>query len=367
MVARADLSLLICMVRTMALVSVGSLLNSPAGAQQAQRSEWCEGRGNPTYDQRINACTEIIGENSGTPEKLARAYGNRGVAYDNKSDAEHAAIDYDEAVRLDPDSASGHRIRGNAYQLKKEYDSAIAEYGEAIRLDPNDVLAHANRGRAYHEKKDYDRAIADASEAIKLDPSFVNAFYNRGLTYHFKRDPDHAIADFNEALRLDPKRPYTAIARGNAYGAKKEWDRAIADYTRAIGMEPVQQSAAYAYGGRCWARFVIGHDLRETFTDCTSALNLRPKDRWSAVARGFVYLKLGDFNRSRALKLDEFNRSKEDFDTALAIDPKTAMALYGRSLAERKSGNGPTADKDLEMARTIQADIAEVVAKYGVQ
>jgi tetratricopeptide (TPR) repeat protein len=356
MVARACRSLLICTIRTVTLVSIGSLLGVPANAQQPQNWEWCSGPGGVNWDQRAKACSAIIESNSETRENLARAYGNRGIAYDNKGEYDHAVRDYDEAVRLDPTSAAGHRFRGNAYKLQKDYDRAIAEYNEAISLDPNDKLAINNRGVSYYVKKDYDHAVADYSEAIRLDPAYALAIYDRGLAYRMKRDTERAIADFDEALRLEPKFVFAFIARGGAYAEKKEFDRAIADYTEAILMEPGGRMVAPAFSGRCWARFMVGRDLQDTLADCTKALNLGPNDAWALNARGFTYLKLG-----------EFDRSITDFDAALTVDSKLAVSFYGRGLARRKAGDGQAADKDMEVARTIRPDIADVVAKYGVQ
>jgi len=307
-------------------------------------------------DQRTSACSAIIESGSETPENLARAYGNRGVAYDNKGEYDRAGRDYDESVRLDPTSASGHRFRGNAYKLKRDYDRAIAEYNEAISLAPNDALAVNNRGAAYYERNDYERAVADYSEAIRLDPAFTAAFYGRGLAYRAKRDTSHAIADFDEAIRLQPKFAPAFIARGAVYLDKKEYDRAIAEYTEALLTEPVERTVTYALFDRCWARFLAGRDLQDALADCTKALSLRPNDAWTLNARGFTYLKLGEFDRSIA-----------DFDAALIVNSKMAVSFYGRGLARRRAGDGQAADKDMEMARTIRADIADAVAEYGVQ
>jgi tetratricopeptide (TPR) repeat protein len=356
MVARAGWSLLVCIIRDVTLVSAGSLLSLPASAQQSQNWEWCSGRGNPTLDQRASACSAIIEPGGETPENLAHAYGNRGVAYDNKGEYDLAARDYDESVRLDPTSASGHRFRGNAYKLQRDYDRAILEYSEAIRLAPNDALAINNRGIVYYAKRYYDRAIADHSEAIRLDPAYTLAFYGRGVAYSAKRDRDHAIADFDEAIRLQPKFASAFVARGNAYASKKEYDRAISEYTEALLVDPPERVVPLALSSRCFVRLVVGRDLQDALADCTKSLNLRPNDASTLNFRGFTCLKLGEFERSIA-----------DFDAALAIEPKLAASLYGRSLARRRAGDGQAADKDLEMAKRILADIADTVAaSYNV-
>jgi tetratricopeptide (TPR) repeat protein len=105
---------------------------------------------------------------------------------------------------------------------------------------------------------------------------------------------------------LEPKFAPAFIARGAEYLDKKEYDRAIDDYTQALLTEPVERTVAYAFIDRCWARFLAGRDLHDALADCTKALNLRPNDAWTLNARGFIYLKLGEFDRSIA-----------DFDAAL--------------------------------------------------
>ena len=68
---------------------------------------------------------------------------------------------------------------GQRLAAKKDYDKALADYDEAIRLDPDSVLAHNNRGGVWYYKKDYDKAIAEFNEAIRLDPNFAGAYDNR--------------------------------------------------------------------------------------------------------------------------------------------------------------------------------------------
>ncbi len=102
-------------------------------------------------------------------------------------------------------------------QTKKQSDvSALAEYDEAIRLNPNSAEAYFYRGclkdySAQHKsaravRHDARRsAIADFDEAIRLGLNFRelrHAYYRRGLAkYNLDRYED-AIVDFDEALRL---------------------------------------------------------------------------------------------------------------------------------------------------------------------
>jgi tetratricopeptide (TPR) repeat protein len=93
---------------------------------------------------------------------------------------------------------------GDGYSEKGDYDRAIADYNESIRLNPNSYAAFGHRGFAYLKKGNYDQAIADINESIRLNPNNPVALANRGFAYLQKGDYDRAIADYSESIRLNP-------------------------------------------------------------------------------------------------------------------------------------------------------------------
>ena len=109
----------------------------------------------------------------------------------------------DEAIRLDPKSATAFTDRASAYKKLGRIDQAIADDTEAIRLDPHTPEFFDNRGLSYAANGEYDRAIADYNEAIRLRPQ-ANFLTNRGDSYQFKGSLDRAIADYDRALQLNP-------------------------------------------------------------------------------------------------------------------------------------------------------------------
>src|SRR4029077_16610560 len=78
-------------------------------------------------EQKLRACTKLIEESARDPEKRAH----------------------------------GHLNRGNAYQFKRDFDSAILEFDQAIRLYPNSPTVYYNRGNAHQARNDFDRSISD--------------------------------------------------------------------------------------------------------------------------------------------------------------------------------------------------------------
>jgi tetratricopeptide (TPR) repeat protein len=174
---------------------------------------------------------------------------SQGSTDSHAGEYDKAIADYNEAIRLDPESILAFMGRGDAYTNKGDYDRALADYNEAIRLNPRSALALSDRGVAYASKGDYDRALADFNEAIRLDPKSAHAFRNRGVLYAHKGDNDRALADFNEAIRLDRKGALTFRDRGDLYMNKGDYDHAIADYNEAIQFDP-NNALAFCNRGR---------------------------------------------------------------------------------------------------------------------
>jgi tetratricopeptide (TPR) repeat protein len=217
--------------------------------------------------------------------------------------------------------------------------------------EKGDKLAEVfnNRGVAYRLKGDYDRATADYAQAIKLNAKFALAFNNRGVAYDHKGDFDRAIQDYDQAIKLKPSAD-AHFNRGNAYLGKSQYASAIDDYNQAIKLKA---DFAAAFDNRCWARAVVGI-LKQALADCNEALRLMPGNAATHDSRGFVFLKM-----------THFDAAVSDYDAALRIDPRLAFALYGRGLA-RLRNEDPVGDADIAAAKTLQADIAEEYARYGM-
>jgi membrane associated rhomboid family serine protease len=140
--------------------------------------------------------------------------------------------------------------------------------------------------------------------------------------------------------------------RGHAWKAKGDVDGAIADYTDAIRLDP---KGAFAYNSRCWARATANRELQHALEDCNEAMRLKPDDANTMDSRGFVYLRL-----------DQLDDAIADYDAALKINPKIAGSLYGRGLAKLRKGNTVGGNADITTAKSIQADITDEFARYGV-
>ncbi|HEY1360865.1 MAG TPA: tetratricopeptide repeat protein [Xanthobacteraceae bacterium] len=265
----------------------------------------------------------------------AHALANRGVAWRAKGDRGRAFADFDEAVRRKPDYAYAFAQRAYTRDAEGDHDRAIADYNEAIRLNPRDAFAFNNRGNAFRSKGEHERAIADYNEALRLDPKYATALANRGRAWRDKGDAARALSDLDEAIRLQPRNGYAWFQRAYTFQARGDNERALADYTESIRFNP-KDAVAFNNRGNAWRS---KGDNERALADYNEALRINPRYVVALNNRGNAWKTKGDIERAIA-----------DYDEAIRVDPGYALAWGNRGNAWRSKRNFDRALGDLTEA-----------------
>lgn len=148
---------------------------------------------------------------------------------------ELAIADFDRAIELDPEYARAYYDRGSAYDARGEMARAIAEYERAQELDPGMAdnnsalcLSHALNLRAHEAMPSCNKAIAADS-----NPYFYDT---RGLVYAQLGDYDAAIQDlqhFVDALS-EQDDPELAAMIEQRQGWIKMLQKSVNPFTPAV-------------------------------------------------------------------------------------------------------------------------------------
>ena len=188
---------------SVAFIVIAVLPMSPVVAQTQQQLNWCLHKDDAFSPAlRIDGCTATIRSGRQSGKDLSRVFYNRAIAYAKKGQYDHAIADFDQAIRLDPDSIFALNNRGAAYARKGQYDDAIADFNEAIRIDASYAITYNNRGIAYAKKGQYDRAIEDFDQAIRFDPKDASALKNRSLAKRLMGNTVGANTEVANALKI---------------------------------------------------------------------------------------------------------------------------------------------------------------------
>ncbi len=190
-----------------------------------------------------------------------------------------SAVSYlNEFIRLKPDRADAYCLRGQAKLKLHQYAEAIMDFNQAIRRDPNaahyhDVYYHL--GQAKNGLKQYKAAIADLNVYISRDPDnylATFAYYYRGIAKFSLGDYDEAITDFNRSIISKPDYADAYYYRGEAKRSSEQHSefQARTDYTIAILIQPDFHEA---YFGRATSHYSQGR-LFHAVTDARAALKI---------------------------------------------------------------------------------------------
>ena len=128
-------------------------------------------------------------------------------------DFDRAMADFDEAIRLRPDSALAYHHRGNAWSGKGEPARALADYEAAIRIDPNNLILKSTpnlRARAaiargeelYAQGKYYD-AVRQYQKALSIQPNRSLANFRMGEAFFQQKNYQAAANAFRESLATE--------------------------------------------------------------------------------------------------------------------------------------------------------------------
>ncbi len=146
-------------------------------------------------------------------DKVPDAYRGRASAYFQLGRYSEAMTDYEKAVQLAPNEASGYIGRGNIYLKRQEYSQAVKQFSSAISLDPGHALAYYNRGTSYGHMQQIDAAISDFSRAIEIKKEYADAYFNRGIMRLQNRDTSGACSDFSAAAAFHQERAIELIMK----------------------------------------------------------------------------------------------------------------------------------------------------------
>ncbi len=260
-----------------------------------------------------------------------------------------------------------------ARRTKDDVAKAIESFEQAIKLDPNSALAYARIAEAYNQMPNYPyaspreafpKAKAAAERAIAIDPTLSEAHTAMGNTLtSFDWNWTEAEKSFNRALELDPNSATAHYRFATEYlvsvGRTKE---AASEVEKALEIEPLDPnmvanlSRAYLYNGereraleqsrRAYeadpgfviARLIYGLTLNamgmytEAIALSEKGLQNDPTNQHMLLVAGYAYGRSGRREKANAIieKFREISRTQY-------VIPSFIAAVYGAKGEKEKA------------------------------
>ena len=161
-------------------------------------------------------------------DQLAEAHASLAVTlcYEEQKFIE-AESEYRQAIKLNPNFATGHYFYGSFLTLTGRHSEAIAEKRKARELEPSSLLFNWGVGWVLLNAGQYDDAIAEFHQTLEMDPNYPLAITLLGMAYLQKQQYDQAIATLQERVKLNPTRSGPLANLGYAYAAAGQREKAL--------------------------------------------------------------------------------------------------------------------------------------------
>jgi len=215
----------------------------------------------------------------------ARAYFYSGMVLAELGRLNAAALELNEAVRLDPRQPQYLIFQANVFSRLKQNElalDALATLGDELtrpqfetawlrlvsdtyyrleRFDevlkvldllsrrvPDDARVDLLRGQAYVVKGDFDRALEAFKKSLQKSPEYAPAQFEVGKIYYQRNELEASQKALGEAVRLDPHQPGYFLKLGQVCLALGQHEKAIEYLTNVERSDPGLAQTYYALG-----------------------------------------------------------------------------------------------------------------------
>jgi tetratricopeptide (TPR) repeat protein len=149
-----------------------------------------------------------------------------------------ATVRLKKALDLDPKCWFAHANLGLIRQSQGKPDEAIEHFRKAIELNPKHLIARANLGRALAEQGMLEEAAVHFRAAVDLAPADAGSRVNLGNALLEQGKLAEAVDQYEKGVEIDPGLLHARLGLAEALSRQRDFEAAIAQYRSAHGIDP---------------------------------------------------------------------------------------------------------------------------------
>lgn len=160
---------------------------------------------------------------------------------------DEALKEFQETVRLAPESSLANYWLGKAYFYRQDKDQAEKAFNKVLQLDPKNYYAMASLGRLYSfDKTKLDQAEKLLQQALEESPDNLEAHFDLGRVYAMKGEQQKAMREFAITFAKEGEFALYHFEMGRIFEAWGEKNRALQQYHRTLVFNPQFADAGQA-------------------------------------------------------------------------------------------------------------------------
>lgn len=281
---------------------------------------------------------------------LSQAYTLRALIYQEKGNFVNALNDFNEALKLDPQSRFSLIGRADLLYENGDYVNAQRDYEILLRQDARCQEAYMGLARiAYHENNmglcnDY------LEKAQNANPSNPDFYVQRGMFYESTGDLQHAANDYVHVLVFDESNAQAITLLNNLAG--KAYEQVIGAIT--TGIEEAQDKGFF---------YFLRALIHKNNWHYTVSIN-----DWNTIlSEKYFYTHSIFYNRAYCyFHLGRFEYALDDINMALSLNGESLPYHVFRARLYRIAGEYALAEDELSMASTFNPGDVDVLQQSGI-
>lgn len=161
---------------------------------------WYQGKTEDAKAQFFKANSISQNKNAEVFRKMAEVYINA-----PQKNLNEAIELINKAMKLDPKNPQNYILMGDALLEKNPTDGspAIKQYQEAIKLNPQSAIGLLRIGKLYERARNYQLAVENYEKAISVEPNYAPAYRELAELYHKANKDNKAIEMYQKYLQLN--------------------------------------------------------------------------------------------------------------------------------------------------------------------
>jgi len=161
---------------------------------------WYQGKTEDAKAQFFKANSISQNKNAEVFRKIAEVYINA-----PQKNLDEAIELINKAMKLDPKNPQNYILMGDALLEKNPTDGspAIKQYQEAIKLNPQSAIGLLRIGKLYERARNYQLAVENYEKAISVEPNYAPAYRELAELYHKANKDNKAIEMYQKYLQLN--------------------------------------------------------------------------------------------------------------------------------------------------------------------
>ncbi len=305
----------------------------------------------------------------GTAPRLAPAYNNLGMLYEQTRQYSEAVEVLQRGREIDPGLPSWAPLLGIAYYEMGDMTKARPALETALKANPNDAHAELLLARTLMRTKDLEPASQHLSRLAKREPNNQEVWYLLGQVYmQFSEealtrmnsiDPnsvlvhemsgqmmedmknyDGALLEYRKAVQIAPNQPGTHLRLGMVYWQTSAWEPALQEFRSELANDPANCEAHADIGDILLKQ----QQLQPALDEVEKALKLCPGMQQAQVYRG-----------EALVRLDRYPDAIADLKGVLSKDPTDQTAHFFLARAYKATGNAQGAAAEMAAYSKLEA------------